>query len=225
MDIDVRGGGGRLRWLAVRFAEAHRSRVHRRAGYERSGPRRGQPARRGHARRRTAAPPPPSDRTPLNTRRTPLWPHPSANSSIASRVAAAAAPAAPSNAPIAELCRRAPPRRCPCARSARAHSRNCLLLMLISSPTYCISNAAVGQPNPQAKRRDNWPAVLAERMRTNLANAPQSVAQDSSGRLLIAGYFEGTNIGGTCTGILRVIPDQLFADGLEAAPATPTCPP
>jgi hypothetical protein len=58
----------------------------------------------------------------------------------------------------------------------------------------------------------------------NAFNAPYSVAQDPNGNLVIAGDFNGTNIGG-CTGILRVIPDQLFADGLEAVAATPTCPP
>jgi uncharacterized delta-60 repeat protein len=56
-------------------------------------------------------------------------------------------------------------------------------------------------------------------------NVPYSVAQDPMGRLMIAGSFNGTDISGPCTGLVRVIPDQLFADGVEAAPATPTCPP
>jgi hypothetical protein len=59
----------------------------------------------------------------------------------------------------------------------------------------------------------------------NAFNAPYSVAQDSSSRLLITGNFNGTNIGGSCTGLVRVIPDQLFVDRFETVAATPTCPP
>jgi uncharacterized delta-60 repeat protein len=56
-------------------------------------------------------------------------------------------------------------------------------------------------------------------------NTPYSMAVDAAGRLLIGATFYGTNIDGACVGILRVIPDQLFANDFSQPPAAPTCPP
>jgi uncharacterized delta-60 repeat protein len=56
------------------------------------------------------------------------------------------------------------------------------------------------------------------------SNSPNSTALDADGRMLIVGYFVGTNIGGGCAGILRVITDQLFANDFSQPPAAPTCP-
>ncbi len=55
---------------------------------------------------------------------------------------------------------------------------------------------------------------------TTIANA---LALDTSGRAFVS--FVGTDaIGNFCTGIIRAIPDQLFADSLDPVPLAPTCP-
>ena len=70
-----------------------------------------------------------------------------------------------------------------------------------------------------------WAAIAIGSGGPGAFNSPYSAAQDPSSGLMIAGNFTGTNIGGPCTGLVRVIPDQLFAGDLEAVPAAPTCPP
>jgi len=66
---------------------------------------------------------------------------------------------------------------------------------------------------------------LAQYAIADTTNLPFATVIDAQGRLLIAAGFAGANIGGGCTGIMRIIPDQLFGGGFDAQAATLTCPP
>ena len=56
-------------------------------------------------------------------------------------------------------------------------------------------------------------------------NIPYATAVDGEGRLLVASGFSGSNIGGGCSGLLRIIADKLFGNDFDSPPPTPSCPP
>lgn len=67
-----------------------------------------------------------------------------------------------------------------------------------------------------------WTALNAGGLDDSM-NAPSALTTDVSGRILIA--FNGSDpAGGSCLGILRVIPDRLLDASFDAAAPLPTCP-
>ena len=67
-----------------------------------------------------------------------------------------------------------------------------------------------------------WTGLLIDTGGTSY-NDPYALANDRAGRVLVGGYFLGDTIG-RCSGIVRIIPDDLFNDGFDP-PLPRVCPP